>query len=195
MAAPNRIEWVPIFFWVEAQAVGANATCRQPEAGANLVAREIAQVAPAGEVSVAVGSVRGVGVGEDPHDDRLPGSDGAQEGVAGAVHDDRLVTFLVLLELKGDCNGIAKSQEGIVEADGALVGDELEVAQVKPLCASFALDHQVLAGVHRKEESAAGQLVGGSVERTVVIAAQFLKDAWSNSLLWTGGWIIVFVAL
>jgi hypothetical protein len=111
------------------------------------------------------------------------------------VHDDGLIALLVLLELEGDRDSIAESQEGIVEADGALVADELEVAQAKPFGASFALDGQVLAQLHGKEECAAGKLVGGSVERTVIVLAQFPKDAGGDSLLWACGWVIVFVAL
>jgi hypothetical protein len=160
-----------------------------------LVAGEVAQVAPTGEVSVDVGNVGGVGVGENPHDNRCPGADVAQEGVAGAAHDNCLIAPLLILELEGERDGNAKSQEGIIKANGALVADELEVAQTKPFCALFALDCQVLAGAHSEEECAVGQLVGGLVEQTVDIAAQFAKDGQSKSLLWTGGWIVVFVAL
>jgi hypothetical protein len=77
------------------------------------------------------------------------------------VYDDRLIVLLGLLELEGDCDSIAKSQEGIAEAGSALVADELEVSQAKPFGASFALDGQVLAGSHGKEECA-GRLSGPS---------------------------------
>jgi hypothetical protein len=85
------------------------------------------------------------------------------------VHDGRLDTLLILLEFKGDRDCIAESQEWIVEGDGALVSDELEVAQAKPFGAPFALDGQVLTGAHGKEERAAGKLVGGSVEGAVIV--------------------------
>jgi hypothetical protein len=85
--------------WVKTQTVGADTTSSETEASADLIAGEVTKVPSVGEVGVDVSSVGGAWVGEDPHDDRCPGMDGAQEWVAGAVHDDRLVPLVIRLEI------------------------------------------------------------------------------------------------
>ena len=99
------------------------------------------------------------------------------------------------LKFEGDRDPITERQEGIIQPDGALVAEELEVAQAEPFGVPFTLDGKVLAGVHGEEESSTGKLVGGSVERAIIVPGQFPEDTRSERLLWAGGWVVIFVAL
>jgi hypothetical protein len=111
------------------------------------------------------------------------------------MHNDGLVTFLVLLEFESDGDRVAECEERVVKLNGALVPKELEVPKAEAFSATFACDGQVLTGAHSKEEGPPGKLMGGAIEWAVVVAGQFAENARCEGLLGTGGRVAVFVAL
>ena len=52
-----------------------------------------------------------------------------------------------------------------------VVADEFEASKAETLGAALTSDGQVLAGAHGKEKGAPCQLVGGLVERAVIVSA------------------------
>lgn len=179
---------------LKTEAVRADATGCRPEAGADLVAGEVAQVGSAGEVGVDIGGGRGAGVGEDALYDCCPSADRAKQGIAREVHDDCLVALFVLLELERDGDGVGQCQERVVMAECPVVANELDVAQAETFGPTLPGDSKVFARPHGEEERPAGQLVCGAVEFAIVIAAEFAEDARRKSLLGFCRGVIVFVA-
>jgi hypothetical protein len=67
-----------------------------------------------------------------------------------------------------------------------VVADEFEVSKAETLGAALASDGQLLAGAHGKEKGTPCQLVGGLVERAIIVLAEFSKEAGSEGLLGAG---------
>jgi hypothetical protein len=93
--------------WVKAQEIGSDVTGGEAKARADLVIGEVTQFAPSSEVDIDEHCGQGAKIGEDMHDDGCPGSDGTQERVARVVHDNHLMTFLVLLKFESDRHHVA----------------------------------------------------------------------------------------
>jgi hypothetical protein len=43
-----------------------------------------------------------------------PSTDGTEERITRAVHDNSLIALVIFLELKCDGNGVGKGQEGVI---------------------------------------------------------------------------------
>jgi hypothetical protein len=63
--------------------------------------------------------------------------------LARAVHDDGLVAFVNLLELKSDGDHVREGKEWVVQVNGALVAQEFEVSKAEPFCATLACNSEV----------------------------------------------------
>jgi hypothetical protein len=179
---------------VETEAVWAYSTSGEAETGADLIAGEEAEVATSGLVRVDVSGSGGPGIGQDAHDDGGPCPDGTEERVAGAMHNDGFISFVVFLEFERDGDGVREGQKRIVKVNGAFVSEELEVSQSETLGATLTRDGEVFAGAHCEEEGSSRKLVSGAIELTVVVFAQFAQNARGEGLLGAGRGVVIPVA-
>ena len=106
-----------------------------------------------------------------------------------------LIPLVVLLELKGDGYGVSKGQHWVIQGERAVVADEFEVAKAEAFGATLAGDGEVFARAHGKEECAPCKLMGGLVERAVVVLAELTEEAGCEGLLGTGRGVTILVPL
>ena len=125
-----------------------------------------------GKVEAALdpnGIYRGVrggrGVGQDARGDGCPCEDWAEDGVAGAGHDDGVFLAVILLKGKGERDMVGLGDVGVGEPQVGGAADELEIAKAEAACApGRAGDRQVLARAQGEKERSAGELRQGARE-------------------------------
>jgi hypothetical protein len=76
-----------------------------------------------------VPSDRSVGKGAEATGDGEPGDDGAQDGVAGAMHGDDGIAFIVLLEFEGDGDTVGEMEGGVIMTEEDSGAKEMEVLE------------------------------------------------------------------
>jgi hypothetical protein len=103
--------------------------------------------------------------------------------------------LFVFLELECYGNGVGEGQERVVKLKGAVISDELEVAEAETFGPALSCYGEILTGAHCEEKGAPSELVGCSVELAIVVTAEFAEDARSEGLLWASRGVAVFVAL